>query len=493
MNKKRGNSTFESGYSLKSENRAGADSQLSGGHPRKFPRKRQNLSSSLYDDGDGDDDDLVQAVKSLRKGQFSGADSELSGGYPREYPRKRQNMPSILYDDDDYNDFVRPVKSLRKGQFSGAAGADSELSGGHPRKYPRKRQNLSSIFYDDFVRPIKSLRNGQFSGVAEKKRNIAAAGVHKKEARENVSFSLDKNFPNKKRKSEEFELKVKEAAMLDKEESNFKADVSSAANVASLESIEVPDPQFHKFVVDGDMLASLCQANQTWALYDTADGMPRFYAIVKKVLTPGFKLKVSWLEADPDDQGEIDWCEKELPVACGKFRLGDSAEITDHLMFSHQMHTTIGSLTGSVLVYPRKGETWAIYQNWDIGWSSEPEKHVSYKYEFVEVLSDFVEGDGIGVSYLGKVKGFVSLFQRTEQHGFQVPPDELYRFSHRIPSFKMTGHEGYGVPSGSFELDPASLPSSILIRDVGDLEIDNRRKNTKPSDLSGEFVERLVL
>ncbi|XP_062013601.1 uncharacterized protein LOC133729993 [Rosa rugosa] len=339
----------------------------------------------------------------------------------------------------------------------------------------------------------QDLRKGQSSGVAEKKRNIGAAGVHKKEARENVSFPLDKNFPNKKRKTEEFELKAKEATMLDKEESNFKADVSSAANVATLESIEVPDPQFHKFVVDADMLANLCQANQTWALYDTADGMPRFYAIVKKVLTPGFKLKVSWLDADPDDQGEIDWCEKELPVACGKFRLGDSAEITDHLMFSHQMHATTGSLTGSVLVYPRKGETWAIYQNWDIGWSSEPEKHVSYKYEFVEVLSDFVEGDGIGVSYLGKVKGFVSLFQQTEQHGFQVQPDELYRFSHRIPSFKMTGHEGFGVPSGSFELDPASLPSSILIHDVRDLEIDNRRKNTEPSDLSGEFVERLVL
>lgn len=57
---------------------------------------------------------------------------------------------------------------------------------------------------------------------------------------------------------------------------------------------------------------------------------------------------------------------------------------------------------------------------------------------------------------------------------FQVPSAELYRFSHRIPSFKMTGHEeGCGVPSGSFELDPAALPGDVLVRDVDDMDIDN--------------------
>ncbi|KAL6207217.1 hypothetical protein ACLB2K_024461 [Fragaria x ananassa] len=172
----------------------------------------------------------------------------------------------------------------------------------------------------------------------------------------------------------------------------------------------------------------------------------RWYAFVKKVFTTEFKLRIRWLVADPDDHGEINWSKRQLPVACGKFRLGKTEEITDHLSFSHKIQYTKGSHTSSVLVYPRRGETWAIYQNWDIGWSSEPE---TYKYEFVEVLSDFVEGVGVAVTYLGKVKGFVSLFQQTEQQGFQVPPAELYRFSHHIPSFKMTGHEGCGVPSGS--------------------------------------------
>lgn len=38
-----------------------------------------------------------------------------------------------------------------------------------------------------------------------------------------------------------------------------------------------------------------------------------------------------------------------------------------------------------------------------------------------------------------------------------VLPNELLRFSHRIPSFKRTDCEGKGVPNGCFELDPAAL------------------------------------
>ncbi|KAM3358236.1 hypothetical protein P3S68_021167 [Capsicum galapagoense] len=92
---------------------------------------------------------------------------------------------------------------------------------------------------------------------------------------------------------------------------------------------------------------------------------------------------------------------------------------------------------------------------------SDPEKHSKYKYEIVEVLNDFVEDVGIKVNYLDKVSGFGSLFQPTSQikvGSFFVKPNELYKFSHRIPSFRMTGTEKEGVPVGSFELDPAALP-----------------------------------
>ncbi|CAK7336097.1 unnamed protein product [Dovyalis caffra] len=84
--------------------------------------------------------------------------------------------------------------------------------------------------------------------------------------------------------------------------------------------------------------------------------------------------------------------------------------------------------------------------------SSEQEKHkLPHRFEFIEVLSDFDENFGIGMAYLHEVKGFVSIFQQAAHNGiirFCIPPTELYK-------------EGEGVPAGSFELDPASLPSNL--------------------------------
>ncbi|XP_019233840.1 PREDICTED: uncharacterized protein LOC109214384 [Nicotiana attenuata] len=65
-------------------------------------------------------------------------------------------------------------------------------------------------------------------------------------------------------------------------------------------------------------------------------------------------------------------------------------------------------------------------------WAREVCTHRKYKYEVVEILSDYVGDVGVQVGYLGKVTGFVSLFQRT----------------------MLTE----GVPAGSFELHPYSLP-----------------------------------
>ncbi|XP_061342039.1 protein FAR1-RELATED SEQUENCE 5-like [Gastrolobium bilobum] len=82
------------------------------------------------------------------------------------------------------------------------------------------------------------------------------------------------------------------------------------------------------------------------------------------------------------------------------------------------------------------------------------ENHSEYQFEYVEVLSDFDEDVGIKVAYVGKVKGFVSLFLQNVQNGvrlFCVPPNELYRFSHRIPSYKMAGDEREEKPTMRME------------------------------------------
>ncbi|XVF56926.1 hypothetical protein PTKIN_Ptkin06aG0159800 [Pterospermum kingtungense] len=225
-----------------------------------------------------------------------------------------------------------------------------------------------------------------------------------------------------------------------------------------------PSPEFSDFKKQRE--ENCFAANQIWAAYDTRDGMPRRYARVMEVFNPDFRLRLIWLDYDPCDFRNEGCYAVDLPVTCGVFCNGPSRVWSDRSVFSHQIDfiKSKGTGKGCFLVYPRKGETWALFKDWDVKWALEPKKHQPpYRYDFVEVLTDFDEKTGIAVAHLEKVKGFVSIFQQTKGDvtSFQVSPRELNRFSHRIPSFRMTGKERKGVPVGSFELDPASLPSNL--------------------------------
>ncbi|KAJ4882517.1 hypothetical protein Rs2_32610 [Raphanus sativus] len=204
---------------------------------------------------------------------------------------------------------------------------------------------------------------------------------------------------------------------------------------------------------------------QTWALYDDdkVDGMPRFYARIRKVsATPTFELRISYLEPDPDDELQIQWLEEDLPVSAGQFKLGKHHNTKDRSVFSHVVHCKEGSNTGHLTVSPRKGETWALFKNWDINWSSEPDSHRSYEYEFVEVLSDYADETGASVAFLRKAKGFASVFFRMrDADTSQILPRNIYQFSHKVPSFRLTGAEGKGLPKDAYELDQAALPETI--------------------------------
>ncbi|XP_057762261.1 uncharacterized protein LOC130982314 isoform X1 [Arachis stenosperma] len=222
-----------------------------------------------------------------------------------------------------------------------------------------------------------------------------------------------------------------------------------------------PDAEFNDF--DMFKRKGCFVAGQIWAIYDTADGMPRFYALIRNVLSPGFKIKIMWFEPHPDDNDEINWVNEDLPVACGKYKPGRTDITEDHLMFSYMV--SFENICGNTFkVYPRKGEIWALYKNWDIKWYMDVESHQQYEFELVEILSDYADGVGLFVAYLFKLKGFVSLFCRSMKASncsLQIPPAELYRFSHRVPSFKMNGEKGVNVPKGTYELDPACLPMNI--------------------------------
>ncbi|VVA95406.1 unnamed protein product [Arabis nemorensis] len=206
------------------------------------------------------------------------------------------------------------------------------------------------------------------------------------------------------------------------------------------------------------------EVGQTWALYDTADGMPRSYAHIRKVSAPCFGLRITYLEPDPDDEKEIQWFEEDLPVSAGKFRLGKNQNTKDRTIFSHLIQCDEGSNTGHLSIIPRKGETWALFKNWDIKWSSEPDSHRNYEYELVEILSDYADEADVFVAYLHKAKGFASAFFQMGTGSadiFRISRHSLYRFSHQVPSFKLTGSEGKGVPKDAYELDQAALPETI--------------------------------
>ncbi|CAL9200239.1 unnamed protein product [Musa hybrid cultivar] len=228
------------------------------------------------------------------------------------------------------------------------------------------------------------------------------------------------------------------------------------------DTLTYPDPEFYDF--EKLRHVNKFSVDQIWALYDNLDGMPRFYARIRHVHAPHFKLRITWLEHNPLNEVETAWSGEELPVGCGNYILGSTQFAEDHLMFSHIVSWEKGKRRNSYDIYPRKGEVWALFKDWNAGWRSDAGNHRLYKYEVIEVLSDFAVDAGISVIPLVKIEGFVSLFMRAKEMAmapYMIPPNEILRFSHGIPSYRLNGTEKEGIPQGCLELDPASLPTDF--------------------------------
>lgn len=272
------------------------------------------------------------------------------------------------------------------------------------------------------------------------------------------------------RDSEQLEKKEMESSPIKKKNKqsfkdadNVEVNSNVASNPDTQDPISYPEPEFHDF--DKDRVQENFQVAQIWAVYDDTDGMPRWYALIRKIYSNGSKLRILWLEADPKDRDGQNWLEEKLPVACGNFRTGKTQDTEDLLMFSHLASWEKGNSRNTYKIYPRKGEVWALFKDWSIQWSTSPDAHKKYEFEFVEILCDYADGTGVEVACLVMLEGFTSLFQQMEnmeKNPCQVPPSELLRFSHRVPCYRMTGEERQGIPAGSFELDPASVFTEAL-------------------------------
>ncbi|XP_011093758.1 uncharacterized protein LOC105173636 [Sesamum indicum] len=396
---------------------------------RKRSRKIVVESSESYDTSSQSDDEDV-----TMKGNSGDTDMkpDPTHVHPRRSSRKRQNVSYKEPDEDALASSRKREQATKedngKEQMDALEGEDS--------KHDNQKSFPTDINYS-------------------KQESKVMGSVHSEESLRSKDAGSDK-------KGKKVETGGKSSSGADTVEIESDSDQDSfSSNKSEAGLCHCPDPEFSDFDKERD--ENCFDVNQFWALYDTLDGMPRFYAKVKKVCSSPFELSITWLEADPIDEAYEKWVEEELPVGCGRFRLGKTEETSIRLSFSHQVRCEKGKKRGSLIIYPRKGEVWALFRDWDISWSSNPENHKQFKYEVVEVLSDFVAGTGIKVGYLDKVAGFVSLFQgvgQCETNSFLIQPNELYKFSHRVPSVKMTGSERQGVPIGSFELDPASLPSN---------------------------------
>ncbi|XP_022737858.1 uncharacterized protein LOC111290702 [Durio zibethinus] len=228
-------------------------------------------------------------------------------------------------------------------------------------------------------------------------------------------------------------------------------------------TINVPDPDFHNF--DLNRSESSFEDDQVWAAYDDDDGMPRFYARIHKVISlKPFKMKISWLNSRSNSEfGLLDWIGSGFSKTCGEFRSGRH-EISETLnSFSHKVQWTKGT-RGVIRIFPRKGDVWALYRNWSPDWNEHTPDEVIHKYDMVEVLDDYNEEQGVSVVPLIKVNGFRTVFRKhvDPKEVRKILKEEMFRFSHQVPNYLLTGHEAPNAPMGCRELDPAATPLELL-------------------------------
>ncbi|XP_047962011.1 uncharacterized protein LOC125206832 [Salvia hispanica] len=217
--------------------------------------------------------------------------------------------------------------------------------------------------------------------------------------------------------------------------------------------LEYTDAEFHDF--EGERSRECFKKGQVWAVYDTLDAMPRFYAKINAILDDGLKLEITWLEPLPEDEEEKRWLYKGLPASTGRFKQGYSEVVQDYRVFSHLAKWKRDAILKKVYaIRPLKGETWAVFKKWNglrsmMGMTFGEE----LEYRVVEIMSDYDWERGVIVRVLVRVEGHGCVFQREEGKKLIIKAKDRLGLSHRIPSVSVSVR---GM--SFFELDPGSLP-----------------------------------
>ncbi|KAA8542055.1 hypothetical protein F0562_023207 [Nyssa sinensis] len=226
------------------------------------------------------------------------------------------------------------------------------------------------------------------------------------------------------------------------------------------------DRDYYDFEVDRK--AESFEAGQIWAVDYKSDEPPNCrYARINSKLRS--EVSVSWLKPVPISKGERRWCDVGLPVACGSFwvDLEMSEKVIRPIIFSYKCSWFSGITDEQIEIYPKKGEVWALYEDWNLDeWAYNPETVKGCKFKLVEILTDFSKYLGADAVCLVKVDGFRCIFQRQTEEGnpeiFHISPNNLYMLSHNVPAHRFSGGEIVGVVSGMFELDQLALPDNMI-------------------------------
>ncbi|KAI3820636.1 hypothetical protein L1987_08184 [Smallanthus sonchifolius] len=176
----------------------------------------------------------------------------------------------------------------------------------------------------------------------------------------------------------------------------------------------------------------------------------------------GGEAEITWLKPIPLTEGERRWFDAGFPVACGSFCLDTEKSGTVGLkgVFSYKCSWDSGVTEELYEIYPKKGEVWAVYDDFDLEeWSYNPDIIKGCSFKLVEIITDYSIYNGVECGQLVKVDGFNSIFERQtgETNNLHIGPRDMYMLAHKVPAYRFTGGEIYGVHDGMFELDQLAL------------------------------------
>ncbi|OMO94744.1 hypothetical protein CCACVL1_05862 [Corchorus capsularis] len=226
---------------------------------------------------------------------------------------------------------------------------------------------------------------------------------------------------------------------------------------------------------EDDRKADNLEEGQIWAAHYRAK-LQHSYRYAQISINSKPQVCVTWLKPIPVSLGERKWCDKGHPVACGSFELVPEMkeEVSWKTVSSYRCSWTQGITEDQFEMYPKKGEIWAVYKDWDHihkdwdldSWSFDAGAMKGCRLELVEIISEFSKYLGADAACLVKVDGFKSVFKRQTMGGnpitFHISPSNMFMFSHIVPAYRFRGGEIDNIAEGMFELDQMALPDYMI-------------------------------